>query len=176
MGVCTSMEDAIMYTQKLQKQSDMRGSKFPEEHYAWTQLPLIEHKDVPSFKGNIGFKRIGSYTPLNGWHLAPIGLVDHSSTELLIDYTDKLPDVQFEIGFLHLISTKRIDILHHKVPHREMRRNGGTFKHFDIKRLLGRSNVAREFTHLVGLATICVLIGYSKHFVGIKSRFERDVT
>ena len=98
MGVCTSMEDAIMYAQKLQRQSDMRDSKFPEERYAWTQLPLIEHKDVPSFKGNIGFKRIGSYTPLTGWYLAPIGLVDHSSTELLIDYTDKLPDVQFEIG------------------------------------------------------------------------------
>lgn len=98
MGVCTSMEDAIMYTQKLQKQSDMRGSKFPEERYVWTQLPLIEHNDIPAFKGNIGFKRMGSYTPLSGWYLAPIGLVDNDSTELLIDYTDNLPDVQFEIG------------------------------------------------------------------------------
>ena len=98
MGVCTSMEDAIMYTQKLQKQSDMRDSKFPEERYAWAQLPLIEHEDVPSFTGNIGFKRMGSYTPLCGWYLAPIGLVDNNSTELLINYTDNLPDVQFEIG------------------------------------------------------------------------------
>ena len=98
MGVCTSMEDAIMYTQKLQKQSDMRGSKFPEERYAWTQLPLIEHKDVPSFKGNIGFKRTGSYSPQSGWDIIPVGLVQDDSTDLLINYTDKMPDVQFEIG------------------------------------------------------------------------------
>lgn len=98
MGVCTSMEDAIMYTQKLQKQSGMRNSKFPEERYVWTQLPLIEHKDLPSFTGNIGFKRMGSYNPLSGWDLIPVGLVDNNSSALLIDYTDKIPDVQFEIG------------------------------------------------------------------------------
>ena len=98
IGVCTSMEEAIAYTRKLQKQSEMREGKFPEEHYAWTQLPLIEHKDVPSFSGNIGFKRIGSYTPWGGWDIIPMGLVQDDSTDLLIDYTDNIPDVTFRIG------------------------------------------------------------------------------
>lgn len=98
IGICTSMEDAIMYTRKLQKQSDMRGSTFPEEHYAWTQLPLIDHKDVPVFTGNIGFRRSGSYSPQYGWDIVPVGLVQDDSADLLINYTDNMPDVQFEIG------------------------------------------------------------------------------
>lgn len=95
IGVCTSMEDAIMYTQQLQKQSDMRVSEYPD-HYAWTQLPLVEHKDVPYFTGNIGFKRTGSYSPRYGWHINSVGLVNDNSENLIINYTDNMPDVQFE--------------------------------------------------------------------------------
>ena len=100
MGVCTSMEDAIMYTRKLQEQSNSRQGKFPEERYAWAQLPLVEHKDVPVFSGNIGFKRTGSYSPQGGWDLMPVGLVAYDSDDLLVDYTDKIPDVRFELGVL----------------------------------------------------------------------------
>ena len=98
IGVCTSMEDAITYTKKLQKQSDTRLSKFPEEHYTWTQLPIIESKDLPSFNSNIGFKRTGSYTPWDGWAITPMGLIGDDSDDLLINYTDNIPDVNFEIG------------------------------------------------------------------------------
>lgn len=97
--ICSSMEDAIMYTRKLQKQSDMRVSE-RKEHYAWTQLPLIEHKDVPYFTGNIGFKRTGSYNPQLGWYIDSLGLVNYNSENLIINYTDNIPDVQFEITSL----------------------------------------------------------------------------
>ena len=81
IGVCTSMEDAITYVSKLQKQSNKRADKSADEHYSWFQLPLIDKKEIPYFSSNIGFKRTGGY-----------------SLELLVDYTDNLPSVQFEIG------------------------------------------------------------------------------
>lgn len=98
IGVCTSMEDAIAYTSKLQKQADKRADQTTTEQYSWYQLPLINDKDIPCFKGNIGFKRTGGYSLLEGWKLDPLGLVADDSRELLVDYTDNLPDVQFEIG------------------------------------------------------------------------------
>lgn len=98
IGVCMSMEQAIAYTRKLQKLSDARVSKFPEEHYTWFQLPLIDEKEIPAFGGNIGFRRSGSYSPWDGWDILPVGLVEDNSEDLLVDYTDKIPDVTFEVG------------------------------------------------------------------------------
>ena len=98
IGVCTSMEDAIAYTSKLQRQSDKRADQTMTEQYSWFQLPLIDGSEIPYFNSNIGFKRTGGYSLLEGWRLDPLGLVADDSQELLIDYTDNLPDVQFEIG------------------------------------------------------------------------------
>ena len=98
IGVCTSMEDAITYVSKLQNQSNKRADKSADEHYSWFQLPLIDKKEIPYFSSNIGFKRTGGYSLLEGWKLDPLGLVADDSQELLVDYTDNLPSVQFEIG------------------------------------------------------------------------------
>ena len=38
-------------------------------------------------------------------------------------------DVHLEISLLHLIGAKRIDILHHEVPHGQFRRGSGALEH-----------------------------------------------
>ena len=98
LGICTSMEDAIAYTNKLQAQSDKRADQSIPEQYSWFQLPVIDMDEIPSFKSNIGLKRTGGYSLLDGWKLDPLGLIADNSEELLVNYTDNLPDVHFEIG------------------------------------------------------------------------------
>ena len=46
LGICTSMEDAIAYTNKLQVQSDKRADQSVPEQYGWFQLPTIDMNEI----------------------------------------------------------------------------------------------------------------------------------
>ena len=85
-------------------------------------------------------------------------------------------DVQFEILFLYLISTQRINVFHHQVPVGKLRRNRRTFQQFQIKRLVGICYITGEFADLINRTLIGIFISHRKNLICIQGRIQRNVT
>ena len=56
-----------------------------------------------------------------------------------------------------------------------MRVVAGVLQRFDEECLVGIRDVARELTHLIGLPTVGVLIGYGQHLICLQCSVQRDV-
>ena len=84
-------------------------------------------------------------------------------------------DVEFEVVLLDLVGAQRVDVFHHQVPRRQLRRHGGALEHLDVEGLIGGSDVTRELAHLIHLAVILILIGDGERLVGAQGLLELDV-
>ena len=88
-----------------------------------------------------------------------VALVFHVEAELL------LLDIGGEI----------VDVLHHQRPVALRGVVAGVFQRLHEERLFRVGDVAGELTHLIGAASVGVLISHGKHLIGLQRGLERDV-
>ncbi len=84
-------------------------------------------------------------------------------------------DIEFEFRLLYLKTAEIVHVLHHEVPHWQIRRRCGAFEHLKIKTLVSGAYVARKLAHLIYLSIIGIFISHGQNFVGIECRADRDV-
>ena len=87
----------------------------------------------------------------------------------------KILDVEPEFIALQLVSAHRIDVLHHQIPHGQLRRCCRSLQHFQIERLIGRCDVGRELAHLEHLTVVGIFVCNGKNLVGVYAALHRDI-
>ena len=84
--------------------------------------------------------------------------------------------IQSEIFAGKLIGAYVIDVLHHQVPHRQLRIGHRAFEHLEVKRLISGNTVRGEFSHLKHLSTVGILVGHGKNLVRLQFPVQRYIT
>ena len=84
-------------------------------------------------------------------------------------------DVQFEFLSLHRLSIQAIHVLHHQVPVADAWGVACVLQQLDVQCLVVVLLVGREFTHLIGLSVVGVLVSHCQHLVALERGFQADV-
>ena len=83
-------------------------------------------------------------------------------------------DVEPEVALLHRRG-QIVDVFHHQVPVALLGIVRRILQRLHEEGLTGFGVVTGKLAHLIGLSSVCELIGHGQHLVCLQSRFQRDI-
>ena len=112
----------------------MRAERFDDRKYKFAG-GRIDSVAVDEIEEAVGIALFVGVNAVKVHHLKERLVVEPCHREIIdlrAGGIGEIFDVQLEFRFLYLISSERVYVLHHQMPHRQLGRCGGALKHFHV--------------------------------------------